>query len=84
MGDNFVRSCRSGSLNGSTALNNSLDMNVIFRIGLVNLLALKHFLLLQPTLGGSRDLSWTSCRSRSRSGFNGILIRAKKSIKSAT
>ena len=84
MGDNFVRSCRSGSLNGSTALNNSLDMNVIFRIGLVNLLALEHFLLLQPTLGGSGDLSWTSCRSRRWSRFDGILIRAKKSIKSAT
>ena len=84
MGDNFVRSCRSGSLNGGTALNNSLDMNVIFRIGLVNLLALEHFFLLQPTLRGSRNLSRTSCRSRSRYGFDGILIRAKKSIKSAT
>ena len=59
-------------------------MNVIFRIGLVIISRFEHFLLLQPTLGGSRDLSWTSCRSRSRSGFNGILIRAKKSIKSAT
>ena len=46
MGDNFVRSYRSGSLNGGAALNNSLDMNVIFRIGLVNLLALENFFLL--------------------------------------
>ena len=84
MGDNFVRSCRSGSLNGSTALNNSLDMNIIFGIGLVNLLALEHFFLLQPTLGGSRNLSRTSCRSRRWSRFDSILIRAKKSIKSAT
>ena len=80
MGDNFVRSCRSRSLNGSTTLDNPFDMDVIFRISLVNFLALEHFLFFQTTLGGDGNLSWTSCRSGSRSSFNGILIRAEKSI----
>ena len=80
MGDHFVRSCRSGRLNGSTTLDNPFDMDIVFRIGLVNFLALEHFLFFQTTLGRDGNLSWTSCRSGSRSGFNGILIRAKKSI----
>ena len=80
MGNNLARSCSSGSLNGSAALDNSLDVDVVFRIGLVNFLAFEHFLFLQPTLGGSGNLSRTSCRNWSRGCLNGILIRAKKSI----